>query len=74
MDESKIELMPANYGRDCIGNGKHKNEEGKIIECLCDECDYMICCLIMKGFDDCSQNKIVKIIVFVFFTKIKLVL
>ncbi len=55
MDESKIKLMPANYGRDCIGNGKHKNEEGKIIECLCDECDYMICCLIMKGFDDCNN-------------------
>ena len=57
MDGSKIELMPGNFGRDCMGNGEHFNEEGERIECLCDECDYMICCLVMKGYDNCDDCK-----------------
>ena len=33
-------LTPGNYGKDCLGNGTDPN-----IECCCDECDYMQCCL-----------------------------
>ncbi len=33
-------LLPGNMGKDCLGNGTHKD-----IECCCDECDYMMCCL-----------------------------
>ncbi len=38
-----------------MGNGEHFNEEGERIECLCDECYYMICCLVMKGYDNCDD-------------------
>ena len=40
-----IELTPGNGGENCKGNGKHKDENGKIIECCCDECDYLLCCI-----------------------------
>lgn len=33
-------LTPGNCGNDCLGNGEHKG-----IECCCNECDYMLCCL-----------------------------
>ena len=33
-------LTPGNYGNDCLGNGEHEG-----IECCCDECAYMLCCL-----------------------------
>ena len=33
-------LTPGNCGDDCCGNGEHEG-----IECCCDECDYMMCCL-----------------------------
>ena len=33
-------LTPGNQGNDCLGNGEHDG-----IECCCDECDYMMCCL-----------------------------
>ncbi|MBR2883405.1 MAG: hypothetical protein IKB93_01310 [Clostridia bacterium] len=35
-----VQLMPGNEGKDCPGNGEHK-----WIECQCDECDYLMCCL-----------------------------
>ena len=40
IDISGIVLTPGNWGRDCLGNGEHVG-----IECCCDECDYMLCCL-----------------------------
>ena len=33
-------LIPGNCGNDCPGNGLHPG-----IECCCNECDYMMCCL-----------------------------
>ncbi len=33
-------LIPGNMGRDCPGNGSDPE-----VECCCDECDYMLCCL-----------------------------
>ena len=40
IDISGTTLTPGNHGRDCLGNGEHIG-----IECCCDECDYMQCCL-----------------------------
>ena len=47
-------LIPGNCGRDCPGNGEHEG-----IECCCDECDYMICCLPSQSpelCDSCSDT------------------
>lgn len=45
IDVSGIILTPGNYGLECLGNGVHTNEKGSIIECCCDECDYLLCCV-----------------------------
>ena len=45
IDITGIELTPGNGGKDCLGNGEHVDEKGNLIECCCDECDYLICCL-----------------------------
>ncbi len=45
IDVTGIELIPGNKGKDCPGNGEHYDINGELIECCCDECDYMICCL-----------------------------
>ncbi len=42
---SKYYLIPGNNGKNCFGNGTHRNRSGALIECRCDECDYLICCL-----------------------------
>ena len=44
VDITGIELTPGNRGRDCLGNGRHLDEQGNRIECCCDECNYMLCC------------------------------
>jgi len=45
IDVTGVELTPGNGGRDCKGNGLHYDENGGLIECCCDECDYAVCCL-----------------------------
>ena len=40
MEHGDAELWPGRRGERCPGNGKTKG-----IECLCDECDFMLCCL-----------------------------
>ena len=45
IDVTGIELTPGNGGENCKGDGKHKDENGNLIECCCDECDYLICCI-----------------------------
>lgn len=45
IDITGIELTPGNNGDDCLGNGEHYDENGELLECCCDECDYMQCCL-----------------------------
>ena len=37
-------LTPGEEGKNCLGNGKHY-DDGKLIECCCDECDYYCYCL-----------------------------
>ena len=54
IDISGIELTPGNNGDDCKGNGKHFDENGGLIECCCDECDYLICC-IPENISDCDK-------------------
>ena len=44
IDISGIELTPGNRGEECKGNGKHFDKNGKLIECCCDECNYLVCC------------------------------
>ena len=43
-------LIPGNFGNDCPGNGEHDG-----IECCCDECDYMMCCLPTYTMDRCAD-------------------
>jgi len=57
IDVTGIELTPGNGGRDCLGNGERFYENGERVECCCDECDYMICCYVMKAFSDCKTCK-----------------
>lgn len=46
MDNKLIPVpIPGNNGRDCPLNGEHFDDNGKLIECCCDECDYMMCCI-----------------------------
>ncbi len=48
----KIKLMPGNEGKDCPGNGTVPG-----IECQCDECDYLMCCVpeySRGGCEDCN--------------------
>ena len=41
---SGIVLIPGHGGKECMGNGKHKTKNGNVIECCCEECDYLMCC------------------------------
>lgn len=41
-------LTPGNLGKDCLGNGTHAG-----IECCCNECDYMLCCLEEHESSEC---------------------
>lgn len=63
-----MDFVPGNYGEDCPFNGECYDEKGDLIECCCDECDYMIDCFldgelpnnykaILKAFEDwCYKN------------------
>lgn len=44
IDVTGVELTPF-HPDICKGNGSTKDEHGNIIECCCDECDYLIGCL-----------------------------
>ena len=50
IDITGVVLTPGNMGRDCLGNGLHEN-----VECCCDECDYMLCCLENHNMDVCKD-------------------
>ena len=43
-------LIPGNFGKDCPGNGSNPD-----VECCCDECDYMMCCLPTHNIAECSK-------------------
>ena len=59
IDITGIVLCPGNGGKDCLGNGEQIDEDGHIIECCCDECDYMACCFAEhwpEQCGDCTDN------------------
>lgn len=45
---SEVKHNPADFGKNCLGNGKHKDIFGRLILCQCDECDSAIGCLVSK--------------------------
>ncbi len=53
-------LIPGNSGKNCSGNGFHKDSNCDLIECCCDECDYMICCLPSHNPKECKTCDIYK--------------
>lgn len=55
IDVTGIELIPGNNGDDCPGNGEHFDDNGNAIECCCDECNYMICCLETHNQKSCEK-------------------
>lgn len=55
IDRTGIELTPGNLGKDCAGNGEQIGKNGALIECCCDECDYMLCCLEKRWEEDCRH-------------------
>ena len=40
IDVTGIVLVPGNEGRDCPGSWEQAG-----LDCCCDECDYMFCCM-----------------------------
>ena len=45
-------LLPGKQGRDCPGNGMNTN-----VECCCDECDYLLCCIYGENLTQCDVCK-----------------
>ncbi len=43
-DITGMVLTPGNNGLDCLGNGNHTRTDGSLIECCCDECNFLVCC------------------------------
>lgn len=52
-----MKLMPGNYGKDCPANGFHADEDGELIECCYDECDYLMCCTEDLNESACKRCK-----------------
>ena len=44
IDITGVELTPGNPD-ECLGNGEHLDNVGVLIECCCDECDYLMACM-----------------------------
>ena len=54
-DVTGIELTPGHNGDFYKGSGKHIDKNGVLSDCCCDECDYAICCFVMKDYDNCDS-------------------
>jgi len=48
-DATGIELIPGNGGNECPGNGRYRDINGILLECCCDECDFMQLCFDKNG-------------------------
>lgn len=44
IDVTGIALTPGNGGEYCLGNGEHRDKNGNLIDCCCDECDWYLEC------------------------------
>ena len=49
-DVTGVILVPGNLGKDCPGNGTVPG-----VECCCDECDYMLCCVETHDPEECRK-------------------
>lgn len=49
IDIAENKLTPGDFGKGCSGNGEHKD-----IECCCDECDYLMCCIDENYLQGCK--------------------
>lgn len=49
-DITGITLIPGNLGKDCAWNGERNG-----IECCCEECDYLVCCMGNPDSLDCKD-------------------
>ena len=56
-DKNNKQPYPGNNGRLCIFNGSHLDKNGKAVECRCDECSYLMCCLDNFSESDCYSCK-----------------
>lgn len=54
IDVTGTALIPGNQGKDCPGNGEHTDKYGNHLECCCDECDYLLCCLEPNQQEKCQ--------------------
>lgn len=52
MNLNEIILTPGNCSKDCLGNGEHFDSNNELIECCCEECDYLLCCLNKMQIDE----------------------
>lgn len=43
-DVTGIILTPGEEGKNCLGNGEKRDENGNLIECCCEECDCYLTC------------------------------
>ena len=78
-DVTGTKLTPGNLGRDCIGNGEHFDKNGNRIECCCDECAYLMCCIEEHDKNNCinceyffcprCKNKFISFFKFLMFWK-----
>ena len=55
IDITGVELTPGNEGKNCKGNGLFVDSDGKTIECCCEECDYMLCCIERHNSKKCEE-------------------
>ena len=55
IDVTGIVLTPGDCGNRCLGNGKHTDSTGNPIECCCDECDYVLCCMENRDPKNCEN-------------------
>ena len=59
VDVSGIIITPGDGGKNCMGNGE---QDGNLIECCCDECNYLLCCVYKSDCEECSDIKCPKAI------------
>lgn len=52
VDITGIILIPGNHGKDCPGNGENPE-----LECCCNECDYLLCCVDTDYPKQCEKCK-----------------
>ena len=56
----RIEIITSRYipgdgGKLCRYNGRHYSVFGNKIECECDGCEYILCCVEMVGREKCGR-------------------